>query len=95
MFRDISRAVELIFISIKNIPSSLSKLQDKIEEGMSKYEETLELINDKKDLDKYNKLLQKIRESLEIIIIYKNQIIKKVEDDALSHKIKILYKIER
>ena len=81
MFRDISRAVELIFISIKNIPSSLSKLQDKIEEGMSKYEETLELINDKKDLDKYNKLLQKIHESLEIIIIYKNQIIKKVEDD--------------
>ena len=81
MFRDISRAVELIFISIKNIPSSLSKLQDKIEEGMSTYEETLGLINDKKYLDKYNKYLQKISESIELIIIYKNQIIKKVEDD--------------
>ena len=81
MFRDISRAVELIFNSIKNIPSSISKLQDKIEEGMSKYEETLELINDKEHIDKYNKYLQKIHESLELIIIYKNQIIKKVEDD--------------
>ena len=81
MFRDISKAVELIFNSIKNIPESLSKLQDKIEEGMSKYEETLELINDEKELNKYNKYLQKIRESIELIIIYKNQIIKKVEDD--------------
>ena len=81
MFNDISVAVEFICINIQKIPSSLSKLQDKIEEGMSKYEETLELINDEKELNKYNKYLQKIRESIELIIIYKNQIIKKVEDD--------------
>ena len=81
IFRNISGAVELIFYSIKNIPSSLSELQDKIEEGMSKFEETLELFNDKKELDKYNKYLKQIHEAIKLIIIIKEQIIKKVEDD--------------
>ena len=63
MFRNISGAVGLIFNSIKNLPTSLSELQDKVEKGMSNFEEILEHFNDKKDLDKYNKYLQKIHES--------------------------------
>jgi len=80
-FKKINRAVGLICNNIKNIPSSLSKLQDKIEEGMSLYEETLELFTDEKSIDKYNEYLKKINESLQEIIIHKNKIIKQVKDD--------------
>ena len=81
MFSDIGAAVEFIFNGIKSVPSFLSKLQDKIEEGMSKFEEILELFNNKEEGDKYYKYIERIHKSLEIIIEYKNKIVKGVEDD--------------
>ena len=93
IFNDISVAVEIIFHSMKNIPFSLRKLQDKIEEGMSNFEVVLELFNDKKELDKYKKYLEKIKETLQLINIYQKKIIKEVEDDI--NKLEGQYKKRR
>ena len=86
-------AVEFIFNSILKIPSSLSKLQDKIEEGMSNFEEILELFNDKEKVDEYNEYLEKIHETLQLIINYQKKIIKEVEDDI--NKLEEQYKYRR
>ena len=76
-FYHINQAVQEICINIKNIPPIIIELQDKVEVGMSKYEEILEEFTDPNNLPKFHKLLLKIKESFNLIIKEKNNVEKK------------------
>ena len=79
-FYHINQAVQEICNNIKGIPPIIIELQDKIEEGMSKYEEILEEFTDSNNLNNFHKLLLKIKESLYLIIKEKNNVEKKIKD---------------
>ena len=93
LFNKINQAVQILCNMIKDIPSSLTYLQDKIEEGMSKYEEILE--DDFSDLDKnkngyFQNLLFKVKESFEIINNKMDKIIREINDKI--NNLEIQYK---
>ena len=64
LFKEINRSVQELCDIIKEIPSSLTYIEDKIEEGMSNYEEILEELSDLDNYDNFHNLLIKIKESL-------------------------------
>lgn len=70
LFYQINKAVQEICNNIKDIPPIITDLQDKIEEGMSKYEEILEEFTDISNFANFHNLLLKIKESFKLLIYF-------------------------
>ena len=67
LFKEINKQVQELCNTIKEIPASMTNIQDKIEEGMSNYEEILEEFTDLDELDNFQNLLIKIKESVDLL----------------------------
>lgn len=80
MFKEMNKAVEIICNNIKEIPSLITEFQDKIEEGMSQFEEYLEILTDESKVIKFKKYLIQIQNSLLLIKKKKIEIIKDIND---------------
>ena len=83
LFNQINQAVQILCNTIKEIPLSITNLQDIIEEAISKYEEILE--NEFSDSNKnkngyFHNLLIKIKESFELINNEMKKIIREINE---------------
>ena len=67
LFKNIHKSVQELCDTIKEIPSSITYIQNQIEKEMSNYEETLEIFTDLENMDKFHELLIKIKESFGLI----------------------------
>ena len=67
LFKNIHKSVQELCDTIKEIPSSITYIQNQIEKEMSNYEETLELFTDLENMDKFHELLIQIKESFGLI----------------------------
>ena len=61
LFKNINEAVQIICEQIKQIPHTVSDLQDSIEKGMSNFEEILENFKDPNDYNNFHQNLLKIK----------------------------------
>ena len=67
LFKNIHKSIQELCDTIKEIPSSITYIQNQIEKEMSNYEETLELFTDLENMDKFHELLIQIKESFGLI----------------------------
>ena len=67
LFKNIHKSIQELCDTIKEIPSSITYIQNQIEKGMSNYEETLEIFTNLENMDKFYELLIKIKESFGLI----------------------------
>ena len=76
LFNQMSKAVQIICNSIKDIPSTITDFQDKVDKGMTKFEEILEKFQSKDNHEKFHNYLIKVKETFKIISSEKDKIIK-------------------
>ena len=67
LFKNIHKSIQELCDTIKEIPSSITYIQNQIEKEMSNYEETLEIFTELENMDKFHELLIKIKESFGLI----------------------------
>ena len=75
LFNHMSKAVQIICNSIKDMPSTINDFQDKINKGMTKLEEILEKFQSKDNHESFHKYLIKVKETFKIINSQKDKII--------------------
>ena len=81
LFKNINEAVQIICEQIKQIPHTVSDLQDSIEKGMSNFEEILENFTDPNDYNNFHQSLLKIKNSFIIINEKKEQMQKEINEN--------------
>ena len=80
LFKEIYKRIKAICESIKEIPSTIEHLQSTVEDGMTKYEEILEELDDQKNIKVFKSHFVKIKESYDLITTIVKNVIEKIKE---------------
>ena len=86
LFKEIYKRIKAICESIKEIPSTIEHLQSTVEDGMTKYEEILEELDDQKNIKVFKSHFVKIKESYDLITTIVKNVIEKIKEKDKRRK---------